>query len=105
ECKQEKDFDENQFPKTFLQPRKIQKQFVTKGCEHCHYTGFKGRKAIYEVIPIDFELADNIKNNHFSVEELLAARKIKTLRDNAFELFEKGLTTIDEIYPILLNTY
>lgn len=105
ECKQEKDFDENQFPKTFKAPRKVQKQYVIKGCEHCHYTGFKGRKAIYEVIPIDFELADHIKNNHFSVEELLKARKIKTLRDNAFEFFEKGLTTIDEIYPILLNTY
>lgn len=105
DCKQEKEFDENQFPKTFLPPRKIQKHFVNKGCEHCHYTGFKGRKAIYEVIPIDFELADHIKNNHFSVEELLNARKIKTLRDNAFELFEKGMTTLDEIYPILLNTY
>jgi type IV pilus assembly protein PilB len=105
ECKQEKDFDENQFPKTFKAPRLVQKQFVTKGCEHCHYTGFKGRKAIYEVIPIDFELADHIKNNHFSVEELLKERKIKTLRDNAFEFFENGLTTIDEIYPILLNTY
>jgi type IV pilus assembly protein PilB len=105
ECKQEREFDDNQFPKTFLPPRKIQKHFINKGCEHCHYTGFKGRKAIYEVIPIDFELADHIKSNHFSVEELLNARKIKTLRDNAFELFEKGMTTIDEIYPILLNTY
>ncbi len=105
ECKEEKAFDENQFPKTFIPPRKIQKHFTTKGCEHCHYTGFKGRKAIYEVIPIDFELAEHIKNGHFSVEELLKTRNIKTLRDNAFELFESGLTTIDEIYPILLNAY
>ncbi len=105
ECKEQKTFDEQQFPKTFHAPRKVQTQFVTKGCEHCHYTGFKGRKAIYEVIPIDFELADHIKNNQFSVEGLLTERKIKTLRDNAFEFFENGLTTIDEIYPILLNTY
>jgi type IV pilus assembly protein PilB len=105
ECKQEKEFDNNQFPKTFNPPRKIQKHYVTKGCDQCHYTGFKGRKAIYEVIPIDFELADHIKSGQFSVEELLKQRNIKTLRDNAFELFEKGLTTIDEIYPILLNAY
>lgn len=105
ECKQEQVFDEHQFPKTFLPPRRINKHFVNKGCEYCHYTGYKGRKAIYEVIPIDFELADHIKNGHFSVEELLRKRNIKTLRENAFDLFEKGLTTMDEIYPILLNAY
>jgi len=36
---------------------------------------------------------------------LLKERNIKTLRENAFELFEKGMTSIDEIYPILLNSY
>ncbi|MGQ0827051.1 MAG: GspE/PulE family protein [Bacteroidota bacterium] len=105
ECKEEKEFDEDHFPKTFIAPRKIQKHYTAKGCEYCHYTGYKGRKAIYEVIPIDFELADNIKNNNFTIEELLKERKVKTLRDNAFELFENGSTTIDEIYPILLNSY
>lgn len=104
-CKEEKEFDEKLFPKTFQPPRKVRKHCTTKGCEQCYYTGYKGRKAIYEVIPIDFELADRIKNNQFSVEALLQERKIKTLRDNAFELFENGLTTLDEIYPILLNAY
>ncbi|OFY82846.1 MAG: general secretion pathway protein GspE [Bacteroidetes bacterium RIFCSPLOWO2_12_FULL_35_15] len=105
ECKEEKEFDVKYFPKTFKAPRIIQKYYVPKGCEHCHYTGYKGRKAIYEVIPIDFELADHIKNNIFTVEALLKERNIKTLRENAFELFEKGVTSIDEIYPILLNSY
>lgn len=104
-CKQEKEFEERQLPRTFQPPRKIQKQYVAKGCEQCYYTGYKGRKAIYEVIPIDFELANHIKNNQFSVETLLNERNIKTLRDNAFELFENGLTTLDEIYPIILNAH
>lgn len=105
ECKEEKAFDAKHLPKTFKVPKQIERYFVPKGCEHCHYTGYKGRKAIYEVIPIDFDLADNIKNNVFTVETLLKERSIKTLRDNAFELFEKGLTSIDEIYPVLLNNY
>jgi general secretion pathway protein E/type IV pilus assembly protein PilB len=105
ECKQEEEFNEDYFPKTFKAPKKVQKHYVTKGCEHCHYTGYKGRKAVYEVIPIDYELAENIKNNIFTIEELLKQRNIQTLRDNAFELFAVGKTTIDEIYPILLNNY
>ena len=105
ECKEEKAFDQKLYPKTFKPPRALSVHNAPKGCEHCHYTGYKGRKAIYEVIPIDFELADQIKNNVFSVEELLKERGIKTLRENAFDLFEAGLTSIDEIYPILLNNY
>lgn len=105
ECKEEKIFNVKHFPKTFKAPRLIENYFIPKGCEHCHFTGYKGRKAIYEVIPVDFELAECIKNNTFSIEELLKERNIKSLRDNAFELFEKGDTSIDEIYPILLNTY
>ncbi|MGZ4061143.1 MAG: GspE/PulE family protein, partial [Bacteroidia bacterium] len=105
ECKIEKTFDASCLPRTFKAPRDLQHYHVPKGCEHCHYTGYKGRKAIYEVIPIDFELAEQIKNNTFTIDLLLKERKIKSLRDNAFELFENGQTSIDEIYPILLNTY
>lgn len=105
ECKEEKDFNTEYYPKTFIAPRSISKHYVTKGCEHCHYTGYKGRKAIYEVIPIDYELAESIKENNFTITELLQKRNIRTLRDNAFELFENGQTTMDEIYPILLNNY
>ncbi len=105
ECKEEQPFDVKFFPRTFKASKIVVSHYVAQGCEHCHYTGYKGRKAIYEVIPIDYELADNIKNNTFSIEQLLIDRKIKTLRENAFNLFEKGLTSLDEIYPMLLNSY
>lgn len=105
ECKEMSLFEERHYPNTFKAPVKISHHFKAKGCEHCHYTGYKGRKAIYEIIPIDFELAESIKNNNLSVENMLKERNIKSLRENAFDLFLKGMTTIDEIYPILLNSY
>jgi general secretion pathway protein E/type IV pilus assembly protein PilB len=105
ECKEKRPFDVSILPKTFKAPRIPDHYYIPKGCAHCHYTGYKGRKAIYEVIPIDFELNEAIRDNVFSVEHLLKERNIKSLRDNAFELFEKGLTSIDEAYPVLLNTY
>lgn len=104
-CKQKQVFDKKYFPRTFTAPREIREYFTHKGCEECHYTGYKGRKAIYEVITLDNELAENIKNNNMNVSSLLKERKIKNLSDNAFELFEKGQTSIEEVYPILLNNY
>ncbi|MFL5763630.1 MAG: GspE/PulE family protein [Bacteroidia bacterium] len=105
ECKEKKEFEPAVLPRTYKAPRSISYYYVPKGCTHCHYTGYKGRKAIYEVIPLDTVLTEAVRNNLFAVDELLRERNIKSLRDNAFELFEKGLTSIDEAYPILLNTY
>ncbi len=104
-CKEKTAFDTTLFPRNFKPLRVVTEHVIPKGCENCHYTGYKGRKAIYEVIPIDYELADNIKNNNFTVSTLLKDREIKTLMENAFELFERGDTSLDEVYPILLNSY
>ena len=58
---------------------------------------------MYEVIPIDADLAMNIKNVNFDVTQLLKDRNIKTISENAFELFEAGDTTLEEIYSLLFN--
>ena len=103
ECKKKEQFNENYYPKNFIPPKKIHEHYVAEGCNSCYYTGYKGRKAIYEVITIDHELAEHIKSNNFIIESLLKQRRIKTLSENAFEMFEKGETTMDEVYPLLLT--
>lgn len=103
ECKTSEPWNDQLFPKTFSAPRKLNQHHVPKGCDHCYYTGYKGRKALYEIIPIDVDLAENIKSNNFNVAQLLKEKKIKTLKDNAFELLEKGVTSIDEVYSLLMN--
>lgn len=102
-CKEEQDFKPAYFARSYKAPREINKHFVARGCEHCYYTGYRGRKALYEVIPMDYELGEMIKNGNFAVRDQLKARGIKTLSENAFDLLESGKTSIDEVYPILLN--
>lgn len=104
-CKQEKDFDVSLFPRTYKAARILPTHHVPVGCPECFYTGYRGRKAIYEVLPIDHELAECIKNNHAQVGALLKERGITTLAENAFRLFEQGETSIEEIYSILFNSY
>lgn len=104
-CRNEESFDPSLFPQTYRAPRIPLVHYTAKGCEQCYYTGYKGRKAIYEVIPLDHDLADRIKSQQLDVTDLLKQRNINTLSEQAFGLFEKGLTSLEEAYPILLNTH
>lgn len=102
-CKEKQEFSTKLYPKNYKAPQSLAVHYVAKGCDECFYTGFKGRKAVYEVIPIDYELSENIKNMQYDIVNLLQNKGISHLADSAFELFAKGVTTIEEIYPILIN--
>jgi len=102
-CKQEADFDPASYPKQFKPFAPISRHYLANGCEKCYYTGYSGRKAVYEVIPLDHELTQEIKQGNLYINPLLEERGIKTLGENAFALFASGHTTIEEIYPLLFT--
>ena len=102
-CKKEECFEASLFPLTFQSDLQIEKHFVAEGCDDCYFTGYRGRKALYEVIPIDLELSEQIKKENFNVSELLREKGIKTIADNALSLFCEGETSLEEIYSLLMN--
>lgn len=104
-CKCEQTFSPDSLPKNFSTKEIIETHFIPVGCDHCHFTGYKGRKAVYEVIPIDSEIAQHIKNNNLNLSKQLAERGVSTLAENAFNLFKNGETSLDEIFPILLSDH
>lgn len=100
-CKEKKDFDTSNLPISFDPPKKIEHHYVAIGCDDCYHTGYKGRTAIYEILPINNEVAEAIKKNTLEHSEF--TKNIK-LSNKAFELFDRGLTSLDEIYPMLINS-
>jgi type IV pilus assembly protein PilB len=102
DCKQEVDLKDGLFPKNYQPERKISKHFIAHGCESCFYTGYRGRKALYEVIPIDQELTAYMKTGG-NIGEILNRKKIRSLSNVAFELIVAGITSIEECYSILMN--
>lgn len=74
---------------------------VALGCDKCHFTGYKGRIALYEVLPIDSALAEKIKNNDHNVTELLNERGLKSLSQRAYEVLIQGQTSLEEVYSLL----
>ena len=77
---------------------------VAVGCADCFYTGYKGRKAIYEVVPIDEELAECIKNGSGSPLAAYKTRSIQMLSESAYELLKAGETSCEEVYSILAQS-
>lgn len=101
-CKKEERLEAKQYPRQFKPPLVLDGHFLANGCEQCFYTGYKGRKAVYEVIPVDADLAQEIRQGNMAIEGLLKEKNINTLSANAFSLFAQGLTSLEEIYPLLL---
>lgn len=70
--------------------------FIPVGCEECNFSGFKGRKAIYELIENTSDTKPHIINN--SDEQKLTFRSSKeNLPHMAWDLFFEGKTTLSEI--------
>lgn len=102
-CKKETTPHTNDFPLQFVPPTRLQKHYVAQGCDHCYQTGYAGRKAIYELLPITKSLSVHIKNNELQIDDYLKENGIKQLSDQAIELVIKGETSIDEVFSLLAN--
>jgi type IV pilus assembly protein PilB len=101
-CKKEEELDVALYPRQFRPSSVVVDHFVAAGCANCYYTGYSGRKAVYEVVPIDADLSQQIRNGNMAIDGVLAEKGINTLSGNAFSLFAEGLTSLEEIYPLLL---
>lgn len=102
DCKKEVECHKEDFPGNFKFPYDISKYNKPVGCNKCFHTGYKGRRAIYEVLTIDTTICEAIKNN--TVTKLFSNDKnYKSLSDKAFDILAEGETALEEIYSILIN--
>jgi type IV pilus assembly protein PilB len=70
-----------------------------KGCEVCNQTGYKGRVALYEVMPIRETLRELILQGA-SADELKREAVnggMKTLRMSGLQKVKEGMTTLEEV--------
>lgn len=101
DCKREAPITAELLPSNFEIPKDLKKHYTAEGCNSCHHTGYIGRKAIYEILPITQELMVPIKENHLQIDSYLEQRNIGTLKANAIQLIKQGITSIEEVYSLL----
>jgi type IV pilus assembly protein PilB len=72
--------------------------YKAEGCEECNNTGYQGRVAIYEVMPMWKELQELILKGSSSIEIVGKAKELGlvTLQEQGFRMAAEGITDLDE---------
>ncbi len=78
------------------------KLFQGKGCNKCSGTGYKGRTALYECMPMTEELRDFVLNGASAAEVKREAIRqgMLTLRMSGIHCMKQGMTTLEEILRV-----
>jgi len=78
------------------------KAYKGKGCSVCNGSGYKGRVALYEVMPLKEELKEMILEGASADEIKKTSVRIgmKTLRASGLVKIKDGVTTIEEVLKI-----
>lgn len=74
------------------------------GCSNCGMTGYRGRVALYEVMPIFEELRELILagENSLVIKRAAIKKGIKTLRQSGMTKVAEGVTTIEEVLRVTM---
>lgn len=73
-----------------------------KGCSHCDYTGYKGRIAISEILPVNNDIRQGIlqRMSRSELKTIALASGMLTLQEDGIEKAFRGLTTIKEVMRV-----
>ncbi|MGV3571860.1 MAG: type II secretion system ATPase GspE [Ramlibacter sp.] len=81
---------------------KVEVEGVTKGCQHCGYTGYHGRTGIFELMTADERMRGLIHNKSSEAEIRAAALAggMRLMRDDGERLVRDGLTSREEVLRV-----
>jgi general secretion pathway protein E len=75
-----------------------------QGCKHCRGTGYRGRKAVGELLVLNDEMREAIINRApvRQLKELAQQAGVRLLRQSALDLVRKGHTTLEEVNRVTI---
>ncbi|HEY5995681.1 MAG TPA: type IV-A pilus assembly ATPase PilB, partial [Candidatus Deferrimicrobiaceae bacterium] len=103
-CKEDVKINPRALVDAGMKPERIKQARPSKGkgCDQCNATGFRGRVALYEVMPIRSELKELILRggSAMDIKREAAAAGMKTLRQSGLSKVEDGTTTLEEVLRV-----
>jgi type IV pilus assembly protein PilB len=80
------------------------KIYYGKGCKKCFQTGYKGRKAILEIMPITEKITSAITQEKSlnEIRKISEKEGMEALMDSAISAVKDGITTLDEVLREIL---
>ena len=80
----------------------LRRMFQAKGCDRCQHTGFFGRTAIYEILPMADPIRDLImaKASSDALWRKAIELGMRTMQEDGWEKVQEGRTTLDEVLRV-----
>jgi len=100
ECKREVPLDRKYY--TLAVPPERETVFEPAGCDACTRTGYKGRRALFEVLEVDEDVEGAIvrRENATQIRNLSLSKGMKTLREDGWAKVFAGVTSVKEIMRV-----
>jgi type II secretion system protein E len=76
--------------------------FEPIGCEECTRTGYKGRRALFEVLEVDEDIESAIvrRENASVIRNISLSKGMKTLREDGWAKVFAGITSVNEVIRV-----
>ena len=76
--------------------------FEPFGCDNCAKTGYKGRRALFEVLDVDEDIEGAIvrRENATQIRNISLSKGMKTLREDGWAKVFAGVTSVKEILRV-----
>ena len=100
DCKREVPLDRKYYNLDY--PPAQETVFEPNGCDRCSRTGYKGRRALFEVLEVDEEIEGAIvrRENPTQIRNLSRGKGMKTLREDGWAKVFAGVTSVKEILRV-----
>lgn len=99
-CRREVPLDRKYY--TLPYPPAKETVFEPCGCDKCSHTGYKGRRALFEVLEVDEDIEQAIvqRKNASEIRDLALSKGMTTLREDGWAKVFAGITSVKEIIRV-----
>ncbi len=103
QCKQAYQASEEELKYLFGDPHEQIQLHRSPGCENCYQMGYRGRKAVYEILSVSEKIRRMILEgtSDDAVKQQAINEGMKTLRKGGIDEVINGLTTLDELMRVV----
>ena len=100
QCKKEVPLDMKYY--SLATPPERNTVFEPAGCDVCTRTGYKGRRALFEVLEVDEDIEGAIvrRENATQIRNISLSKGMKTLREDGWAKVFAGVTSVKEILRV-----
>ena len=100
DCRREVPLDRKYY--NLDRPPEKETVFEPNGCDKCSKTGYRGRRALFEVLEVDEEIEGAIvrRENATQIRNISLGKGMKTLREDGWAKVFAGVTSVKEILRV-----